>query len=77
MPVGFVLITTETGKEKSVRASVESIDLVVERWGVFGDYDMFVKVEADDQAELTRCIINEIRTIDGVLDTRTMMGAEI
>jgi DNA-binding Lrp family transcriptional regulator len=77
MPVGFVLITTETGKEKSVRRAIEAIDLVVQRWGVFGDYDMFVKVEADDEAELTRCIINEIRSIDGVLDTRTMMGAEI
>ncbi len=77
MPVGFVLITTETGKERSVKAAIEAIELVSERWGVFGDFDMFVKVEADDQAELTRCIINEIRSIDGVLDTRTMMGAEI
>jgi DNA-binding Lrp family transcriptional regulator len=77
MPVGFVLITTETGKERSVRAAIEAVDLVTQRWGVFGDYDMFIKVEADDQAELTRCIINEIRTIDGVLDTRTLMGAEI
>ena len=77
MPVGFVLITTETGKEAHVRAALEDIPEVIDRWGVFGDHDMFVKVVAEDQAELTACIINRIRTIDGVTDTRTMMGAEI
>jgi DNA-binding Lrp family transcriptional regulator len=40
-------------------------------------HDLFVKVEADDEAELTRCIVQEIRAIDGIAETRTLIGAEI
>ena len=38
---------------------------------------LFVKVEADDEEELTRCVVQEIRSIEGIADTRTLIGAEI
>ena len=40
-------------------------------------HDLFVKVEADDESELTRCIVQEIRSIEGIAETRTLIGAEI
>ena len=30
-----------------------------------------------DEADLTRCIIEDVRSIDGIVDTRTLIGAEI
>ena len=77
MAVGFVLITTETGCEVTVREAVGSVDGVVGQWIVFGPHDLFVKVEADDEAELTRCIVKGIREIPGIIETRTLIGAEI
>ena len=77
MAVGFVLIVTKTGFEREVRDRLDAIDLVSGRWGVFGEFDIIAKVEADDEGELTRCIVEEIRCIDGVADTRTLIGAEI
>ena len=44
---------------------------------VFGLHDLFVKVEAEDEVELTRCVVQEIRSIEGIADTRTVIGAEI
>ena len=77
MAVGFVLITTRAGFERSVRDALDAIELVTGRWGVFGEFDVIAKVEADDEVELTRCIIEDIRCLDGVRDTRTLIGAEI
>ncbi len=77
MPVGFVLITTEPGKELEVRESVSKFETVVGQWIVFGMHDLFVKIEADDESELTRCIIQDIRNVSGIFETRTLIGTEI
>lgn len=77
MAVGFVLITTEPGEEISVREKVAEIDCVKGIWVVFGNFDCFVKVEADDEADLTEAIIKGIRPVPGIVDTRTLIGAEI
>ena len=77
MAVGFVLITTETGKESEVRQAIANIEMVEQRWGIFGEFDVLVKVVADDEVDLTRCIMEEIRTIDGILETRTLIGSQI
>ncbi len=77
MAVGFVLITTEPGKEISVREKVSEIDCVKGIWVVFGNFDCFVKVEADDDSKLTEAIVKGIRSVPGIIDTRTLIGAEI
>ncbi len=77
MAVGFVLITTRAGFERSVRDALDAIELVTGRWGVFGEFDVIAKVEADDEVALTRCIIEDIRSLDGISETRTLIGAEI
>ncbi len=77
MAVGFVLITTEPGAEVSVREAVSKIEHVSGQWIVFGMHDLFVKVEADDDEELTKCVVRDIRSIQGIAETRTLIGAEI
>ncbi|MDP6856729.1 MAG: Lrp/AsnC ligand binding domain-containing protein [Candidatus Thalassarchaeaceae archaeon] len=77
MAVGFVLITTETGREADVRQAIGEIEMVEQRWGIFGEFDVLVKVVADDEVDLTRCIMEEIRKIDGILGTRTLIGSQI
>jgi DNA-binding Lrp family transcriptional regulator len=77
MAVGFVLITTEPGCEIQVRDEVSKLANVSGQWIVFGMHDLFVKIEADDETELTKCIMNEVRSVDGIAETRTLIGAEI
>ena len=77
MAVGFVLITTEPGKEGSVREKVAEIDCVKGIWVVFGNFDCFVKVEADEESDLTEAIVKGIRSVPGIVETRTLIGAEI
>jgi DNA-binding Lrp family transcriptional regulator len=77
MATGFVLITTQVGQEIAVRDAVRKIENVTGQWIVFGLHDLFVKVEAEDEAELTRCIVKDVRSIAGIAETRTLIGAEI
>lgn len=77
MAVGFVLITTEPGEEIRVREKVAEIDCVKGIWVVFGSFDCFVKVEADEESKLTKAIVQGIRSVPGIVDTRTLIGAEI
>ena len=77
MAIGFVLITTEPGQEKFVRARLEEIELVTAGWMLFGEYDLIARVQADDEYDLTRCIVEEIRPMEGIVDTKTLIGAEI
>ncbi len=77
MATGFVLITTEPGKEHDVRNSLDAIKEVTSRWMLFGEYDLIAKVESDEEYILTRVIVEEIRPIAGITDTKTLLGAEI
>ena len=77
MAVGFVLITTLPGEEVSVRNSLDSVEGVVGRWVVVGSHDLLVKVEGANESEITRVVIEEIRSQKGITNTRTLIGAEI
>ena len=77
MAIGFVLITTEPGQEKLVRGRLEEIELVTAGWMLFGEYDLIARVQAEDEYDLTRCIVEEIRPMDGIVDTKTLIGAEL
>ena len=77
MAIGFVLITTIPGEEKNVRSALDGIEHVTDRWMLFGEFDILARVQADDEFTLTRCIVEEIRPIVGIQDTKTLIGAEL
>ena len=77
MATGFVLITTNPGREHEVRNLLDSVEHVTNRWMLFGEYDLIARVQADDEFTLTRVIVEDIRTISGITNTKTLIGAEI
>jgi DNA-binding Lrp family transcriptional regulator len=77
MAIGFVLMTTKPGQEAKVRDALEEIDLVTNHWMLFGQYDLIARVQADEEYELTRCIVEEIRQLPGIQETKTLIGAEL
>ena len=77
MAIGFVLMTTQPGQEMAVRKALESIDLVTDHWMLFGQYDLIARVQADEEFALTRCIVEEIRQLPGIQETKTLIGAEL
>ena len=71
------MITTEPGQEKAVRERLEKITLVTDGWMLFGEYDLIARVQADDEYDLTKCIVEDIRPMQGIVETKTLIGAEL
>lgn len=76
MLVSLILIKTETGTERDVESEVRKVHGVREAHLLFGVYDISVKVECKSLEELTHIVINEIRQIPGVKETKTLPGVQ-
>ena len=74
MVVGYVLINTSPGSEHQVYNKLRTVGEIVEVHPLFGEHDLLVKIEIDDYNRLGNIVIDHIRTIEGVEDTKTLAG---
>ena len=75
METAYVMITCEMGAEGTIVEGVKSIDSVKEVSGVFGNYDVIVKLECLNIDEIRETIAKKIRLISKVRCTTTLMCA--
>ncbi len=76
MPEAYVLINCDLGSEESVIEELKHVDTVKEIHGTFGAYDIVAKVTSDKQETLRESITWQIRKINNVRSTLTLMGIE-
>jgi len=72
----FVLINTEAGLEQEVVNRIKTLKNVKEAYTVYGVYDAIAFVEAEKAEDLKNLVAYELRKINGVRSTVTMMVAE-
>lgn len=73
MPTAFVLINAEIGFEDQVIQEIRKMDSVKEAYAVYGLYDIIAKIERDNMAELRGVVTDQIRRLDKVRSTLTMI----
>jgi DNA-binding Lrp family transcriptional regulator len=76
MPMAFVLINTEMGAESEVLKALDKLTDVKEAYVVYGVYDVIIKVESETMEKLKSVITWNIRRLNKVRSTLTMMAAE-
>ena len=76
MAMALVLINTETGSEQEVLDELRKIDAVKESYMVYGVYDIVAKVGADTMVKLTEIVTWNVRRLDNVRSTLTMILIE-
>ena len=76
MPSAFVLINTEIGAENEVLKALEGIEGVEEAYAVYGVYDIVAKVKAETMDKLKEIVTWNIRRLDKVRSTLTMIVIE-
>jgi DNA-binding Lrp family transcriptional regulator len=74
MAIGFVLISTAPAKEHDVYNILKDVPEIVELHPLFGEYDLIAKIEADNFNRLGQIVVDKIRTVKGVIDTKTLTG---
>ena len=73
MSVAFVLINTDMGSESEVTKELHLIEEVTKVYGVYGVYDLVVRLEAESLDSIKEAIGSRIRTIKNVKSTLTMI----
>lgn len=81
MPISYVLINSEYGADEQIIKEVkEAVDsepgIKYEIQGVYGIYDVVLKLTSDDAAHLRSVITNKVRKITKVQSTLTMVVIE-
>ncbi|MGI0006342.1 MAG: Lrp/AsnC ligand binding domain-containing protein [Nitrososphaera sp.] len=76
MPTAYVLINCDLGSEESIIGELKKLSQTVEVNGVYGVYDVVAKVRADTMEKLRETITWQVRKIDKVRSTLTMIVIE-
>ena len=73
---GYILVRLIPGLESSAMSAMRVIPGVKDLLTVFGRWDVIVQVEATSIPALSRIVISQIRGIQGVQATETLVTAE-
>ena len=81
LPTSYILINSDLGTDESIIEKIKGIltdesAIRYEIQGVYGVYDIVLKLSSDDIDTLRSTITNKIRKITSVQSTLTMMVIE-
>jgi len=81
MPTSYVLINSNLGTDVEIITKIKNMladqkDVELEIHGVYGVYDIVVKLSSDNSEKLRSIVTNDIRKIENVQSTLTMMVIE-
>ena len=71
MPTCYVLIRSKPGMENKVFQQLKEIPGFKDSHILFGDYDIITKLEGESFDQIGQDVIEQIRQLDGVVDTKT------
>lgn len=73
----YVLLSLVPGLEERALSQISAISGVLEVNPVFGHWDTILIIEADTLDALSRLVVRQIRGIQGVQATETLVAGEI
>ncbi len=80
MPTAYVLLNSDLGSDESiideVKKNLVEEDVTYEIQGVYGVYDIVLKLSSNDAEKLRGIITNKVRKISKIQSTLTMMVIE-
>jgi len=80
MPTAYVLLNSDLGSDVTIIAEIKeklvNEDVKFDVRGVYGVYDIVLKLTSDDAEKLRALITNKIRKISRVQSTLTMIVIE-
>ena len=74
MTIGFVLIKAEPGYEHKVYNKLSMVSEIVKLYPLIGEHDFIARVEVDSYDKLSGIAVKKIRSIEGVIKTKTLIG---
>lgn len=75
-PSAFVLFKTEPSMERDVYLALADMECIIETHALYGEYDLVARVNAEDGKDLTTLLMGDLRTIEGIKETETLIVVE-
>jgi DNA-binding Lrp family transcriptional regulator len=72
MAIGFVLISVAPKLENQVFKRLSKTPEIIELHTLFGEYGLIAKIESEDFDKLGSIVVNKIRSIEGIIDTKAL-----
>jgi DNA-binding Lrp family transcriptional regulator len=76
MATGFALLSISPLHEKEVYEALNQMSEISEVHPLFGEYDILVKIECTDIDSIGEVVIKKIRSLSGIVDSKTMIGTQ-
>ena len=73
MTKAIVLINVDSGAERDTVARIKRVPNVIEAHVVYGGYDIVSLIEAESPAKVKETVSENLRTIENIQSTLTMM----
>lgn len=77
MVIGFVLMHVSPLHEFEVYNKLLKVSEIIDLHPLFGEYDLIAKIEAKDYESIGEIILQKIKTIEGITDTKTLTGLRL
>ncbi len=77
MNISYVLIVCEVGALESILSELKNLESVKEIGGLFGSYDIIVKLGATSEEEIKDIVVSKIRNLQKIRTTVTLRVKEI
>ena len=75
--MAWVLISCEPGRERDVYVHLLSMPTVSEVSVVYGELDLVARIDFDDEKEMSKTLIVEMRTVEGIRKTEPLIAVEV
>ena len=75
--LAWILISCEPGRERDVYLQLLEMSAVSEVSVVYGELDLVARIDFESEKEMSRALIEDMRHVDGVLKTETLIAVEV
>jgi len=72
--IAYMLLITDPGRERDIINEIRKIKAVSECRAVYGEFDVFVRLEVPDLKVLDE-IVTQVRQIPGAIHSKTLVGS--
>ena len=77
MLYAYILLTVRIGMLNQALEEVRKLDEVIEADAITGPYDMVVYLAVDGLTQLTKTLLHQIETIQGVTESMTLVVVDV
>ena len=75
--LAWILISCEPGRERDVYLQLLDIPSVSEVSVVYGELDLVARIDFDSEKEMSRTLIEDMRHVEGIRKTETLIAVEV